>query len=285
MGKTLLEVISEAKESSDDQLHRELQAENVATPVGIAKVRRTLYSNKEYELYEFLSNCEWWIVRNKNAEGWHGTAGVRATHGVIEFYYDEDFMKAISASSGQLMFLIAHEASHIFRLHADRQDFANKNGEVWNTATDMIINKDILETPKIGAYPPEDITNEHAGFNKEKIAELEKQTGLPWEVLKRKTIGLRVPKSYHEFVKKYKDKIKLAYTSDGMYNYLLKDAKKKPPNGKQPKRDYFADGTIVKVSSGKHAGEYRRIVRKDKQGGYITVPVDIQAEIKKAGGK
>jgi len=291
--KSLFDVLWEAKEDinsmSIGEMQKVFQAERTSIPRPIALVRQSFIDTQEYELYEFLQFCEWWVVKNKNAPGWHRTAGVRAANEKIEFYYDKEFIDAIGKNPSQLMFLISHEASHIFRLHQDRQAATNRDGNLWNTATDMIINKDILSNSKISNWAPADITMEHTGLSKEEIAALEQQTGKPWKELKDETVGLRVPKEYKEFVDKNKDKLKMPWSSDNIYEFLIKNEKKKEKQGDQkplPKKDYFEQGTIVKVTSGEHAGEYRKIIKKDSKGGYVTIPVNIQDEIKKvAGGK
>jgi len=288
MAKTLFDVILEAKENIEDmsmeEARRYLQAERTSIPKPIAIIRQSFLDNDEYELYEFIQYCEWWMVKNKNAPGWMRTAGVRAANDKIEFYYDKEFIDRIAKKPGMIMFLIAHEADHIFRLHQDRQDASGKEGELWNSATDMIINKDIMATPKISSWAPEWISHDVMSYTDEEKKMIEKQTGKTWDQIKNDRAVLKVPEEYEKHIEKNKDKIRLPWTSDRMYEYLLAKQKKQKKQNKQPPYDYFSDGTIVKVNSGKHAGEYRKITGKDKQGNYITIPVDIQDEIRKVSG-
>lgn len=291
--KSLSEILNEAKDDIKDmqiaEMQAHLQAVKTSIPKPIAVIRQSLMDSGEYELYEFIQYCEFWEVKNKNAQHWYRTAAVRAANDKIEFYYDKDFIESIANKPGMLMFLIAHEADHIFRFHQDRQDSTGKDGDVWNSATDMIINKDIMASQKIGSWKPEEITNEFMIRDEEEKKEAEKYYKKKWDDIKKEVATLRVPKEYADMIEKNKDSMKLPWTSDRLYNYLTKENKNKKENKEEnqnkQKKDYYENGTIVKVNSGEHAGEYRKITGKDNNGKYITIPVDINKEIEKVSGR
>jgi transcription antitermination factor NusG len=48
--------------------------------------------------------------------------------------------------------------------------------------------------------------------------------------------------------------------------------------------DYYKEGQLVKVNSGKHKDEYRKITKVNPDGTFETEEVDIAEEIKKARG-
>ena len=285
---TLYDIIAEAKSSDVEtvsiaEYRKILQAVRTSIPKPIALVRQSFLDTGEYELYEFIQFCEWWQVKNKDAPNWQRTAGVRAVDDKIEFYYDIDFIRSIASTPSKLMFLIAHEASHIFRYHEDRANETNKDKKMWNIATDMVINKDILSHDKISSWKPSDITLENVIEDDNEIKELEKSEGQKWSTLKDKPVGLRIPKDYHDFVKKNKE-MKMPYSSDNVYAHIFKQMKEQEKKAPKVKKDYFAVGTIVRVKSGKHEGEYRKITKQKKDGTYITIPVDIQKEIERMTG-
>lgn len=257
--RTLADILSEAdkdldkadqeqkfKAASVSQMRQMLDAIETPIPRQIAVVREHLDNMGEFELYEFLQNCEWWEVRNKNAPGWYRTAAVRPDNGKVEFYYDKDFLDALSKKPGELMFLIAHEASHIFRFHSDRATSQGKDGTLYNVASDMIINNDIMKTPKIGGWDPKQIEG-----------------------------TLTIP---DKFNKEFKDQPK-AYFSENMYDWINKNKDQLPQQQQQQDqaKDYYAKGGVVRVKS---TGEYRKITGKTKDGKIITEPVDIDEYIK-----
>jgi len=252
----------EFKQVSVAKMRELMGAIRTKAPKAIAAVKEHLDNVGEFELYEFLQNCEFWEVRNKNAPHWHQSAGVRPGNGRIEFYYDADFIDRLAKSPGQLIFLIAHEASHIFRYHIDRTESQGKDPALSNIAQDAIINHDILETPKIGGWDPKFIKDE-----------------------KGKDFGIRMPK---KFKKDFPDK--KAYYYENMYDWILKNKSQLKGKGKgegegEGEQDYFAEGSIVRVKSGTHKDEYRKITKVNKDGTYETEEVDInkiKEELKKS---
>ena len=122
---SIYDLLLEAEESIEDMsvtaMRQVMDAVRTSIPSPIASLKSHYANSGEYELFEFLDNCEFWEVRNKQSPGWYQTAAVRATPDRIEFYYDKDFIEKISKNPGELNFLIAHEASHIFRFHILRE--------------------------------------------------------------------------------------------------------------------------------------------------------------------
>jgi hypothetical protein len=275
--KNLFQVILEAQQSDQptqaelEQYREKLQASKTSIPRSIAAIKPHLFNTGEYELYEFIENCEFWKVQNKNGPGWHATAGVRVGSNKIEFYYDEEFLDKLAKKPGQLIFLIGHEASHILRFHIDRSVAANQEASLANVAQDMIINDDILLTDKVAGWKPEMIT-------KSTVMELAKGE-------KDGAFAHSIPDKFRQ---DFKEVGRKAYYSENMYNWLNANPKEKEKvtgPGAPQEVDYFEKGSLVKVNSGPHKGEYRRITEVNKDGTYETEPVDIQAEIEKVKGK
>jgi hypothetical protein len=250
--KTLADVIFEAQASaaSIQEMRNAMGAKKTKIPPKLEKIKDYLFNTTEFEMYEFLDSCEFWEVTNKEAPGWYQTAGVRAANDRVEFYYDKDFINKISKE--ELLFLVAHEASHILRHHEDRTSKAGHEGNKANIAQDMIINHDILGTGKIG-----DI-----------------QVKMPEG-------GMQIPEEFH---KDYKDD-KMAYYYENMYNWLNQNPEhtesQEGEGGEQQEKDYWEEGSIVKVNSGEHEGEYRKITKVNGDGTFETEPVDIEKEYEK----
>jgi predicted metal-dependent peptidase len=242
-----------------------MQAKKTGIPKPISAVKAHLWNTGEFELFEFVENCEFWEVQNKDAPHWYRTAAVRMGPGRIEFYYDKDFLDNLAKKPGQLIFLIAHEASHILRYHIDRSEKAGHEPGLANTAQDMIINDDILRTDKVAGWKPEIITRSSFG-------ELQKGE-------KDEPVGMQIP---DKFRKDFEEIGRKAYYYENMYNWLIanKEEREKAEGGegKPEERDYFQEGSIVKVNK---TGEYRKITKVNKDGTFETEPVDIDAEIEK----
>lgn len=259
---TLADIIKEAEQENErakaeqewkaagvEQFRKMLGAVRTKTPKAIAAIKEHLDNVGEFELYEFILNCEWWEVTNKNAPHWYKTAGVRPANERIEFYYDADFIDNLAKKPGELIFLIAHEASHIFRYHSDRTEAQGKDPSLSNIAQDAIINHDIMETQKIGGWEPKFIEG-----------------------------GIKMP---DKFKKENPDK--KAYYYENMYDWMLKNKKElqqQKQKGSPQEHDYFERGSIVRVKSGPHKDEYRKITGVNKDGTYETEEVDIE-EIKR----
>jgi hypothetical protein len=258
--KSLLDIIFEAQESAESiensvaAMRSTLKAEKTKIPPAIATVKHHFLNSGEFELFEFLDNCEFWVCRSgAMPPAWFGTAGVRVnSKSMIEFYYDEDFIVKLAKKPGELAFLIAHEASHILRFHEDRQRSQGLDPSLYNTASDMIINRDIDKTAQIGGWKP--LMPEG---------------------------GMTVPKKFDEDFKNDKK----AYYSENMYRWLLKNKKENPAQQEGPGQgephDYYGEGQIVRVNSGPHKGEYRKITKVNPDKTYDTEVVDINTEIEK----
>jgi hypothetical protein len=268
MAKTLWQVIQEAEEPSTEDIRAELKrldAAKTRTPAPIAAIKTHLYTTGEYELYEFLENCEWWEVRNKDAPGWPGTAGVSMGPDKIYFVYDKDFIDRLAKKPSQLILLVAHEASHILRFHHDRSVAAKQKPDLSNVAQDMIINDDILRSEKIAGWKPEMPTLSS-------IKELEKDE-------EDIVIGHTIPDKFRD---DFKDVGRKAYYSENMYNWLnANEEEREKAEGAPQEKDYFEEGALVRVNE---TGEYKRITKVNKDGTYDTESIDIEKEIAKVKG-
>lgn len=256
---SIYDLLLEDEKSIEDmgvqQMRKVMDAVRTSIPSSIATVKSQFANSGEYELFEFLDNCEFWEVRNKNSPSWYQTAGVRATPDRIEFYYDKDFIEKISKKPNELVFLIAHEASHIFRYHIDRTKSQGHDGDLANVAQDMIINHDIVDlTPSVGGFKPELVEG-----------------------------GLMPSKEFHA---QHKDKKDLYYY-EYMYKWLQanpdEDPTKQPEESEsqQEPQDYWKEGSICKVNSGDDEGEYVKITKVNKDGSVETEPVDLEKEYEK----
>lgn len=297
MSSTLLDLLEDKEEDmirAVEQNRHILQLERTKIPPVMATIKAHFLNANEFELFEFMDNCEWWNAKIKKAVGivndryaiaidfpiadmmagkpimtpqnceliWFRTAAVRVNgKGIIEFMYDEEYIAEEAKEPGKLAYLMAHEVSHILRFHIDRTEKQNKEHALSNSAQDMIINHDIDETPQIGGWKPVPDKGD-----------------------------LKVPAKFHEDFKKIGKK---AYYFENMYNWLKAQPKKKGEEGKegkeggqgpQPPVDYYKEGQIVKINSGEHKDEYRKITKVNKDGTFETEEVDIAAEIKKARG-
>ncbi len=270
--KNLFQIIQEAEQqgppsqSQLDEWHEKvMQAKKTPPPKAISAIKAHLWNTGEYELFEFLENSQFWEVQNKDAPDWQRSAAVNVLNNRINFYYDKEFIERVGKSPSELVFLIAHEASHILRHHIDRTQKAKHDPSLANTAQDMIINDDIMKTKKIAGWDPKLIT--HGTFHGEKGKDADK------------VAVLQVPK---KFISDYKKDGRKAYYYENMYNWLNSNNNSKDEDeGEAGEKDYFEEGSIVKVTKGDHKDEYRRITKVNKDGTYETEPVDIQKEIDK----
>jgi hypothetical protein len=258
--KNLFDIIKEAEEepAGIDGYRNLLQAEKTKIPPAMASVKNHFLNSDEFELYEFLDNCEWWNCKiKKRIEGvWYRTGGVRVnSKGVIEFYYDEEYVVDQAKAPGKLAYFIAHEASHILRFHEDRRNAAGHKPNLANIAADMIINYDIDNTETIGGWKP--IGDE---------------------------LDMKIPDKFHTDYKKDKK----AYYYENMYSWLGANKKEREEStgegesGQPQQMDYFKEGQIVKVNEGPHKDEYRKITSVNKDGTVETEECDIEAETAKA---
>ena len=262
--KTLEEVLLEAQEEKGiDQLRAIIRAERAQTPKVIGLLKAHLLNQNEFELYEFLERCDWWEAKigHPIPPIWYATGGVRVnSSGVIEFYYDANYLQNKAKEPGNLVAFIAHEASHIFRFHQDRENSTGRDYSTWNVATDMVINHDIEETPQIAGWKP---------F-------MEKE-------------AMRLPDKFKKEVKEDRQK----YYSEYVYGWLdsNKDELEKatgetegPPG--EPK-NYYERGQIVRVKTGPEKGQYGRITKVNDNGTFEIEKVDIneiKEKIKEATG-
>jgi predicted metal-dependent peptidase len=67
-----------------------------------------------------------------------------------DLFYNEDFVKGLNEK--ELNFVLAHEASHVSTLTMQR--CGSRNKELWNVATDLVINTLLIED---GLTPPRDV--------------------------------------------------------------------------------------------------------------------------------
>jgi len=256
--KNILDILNEDEEKGIDALRSLLQAEKSKIPPAMASIKNHFLNSDEFELYEFLDNCEWWNCKIGKAipPYWFKTGGVRVnSKGVIEFLYDEEYVEQEAKVPGKLAYFIAHEASHILRFHHDRAIAKGGDPALWNIAQDMIINHDIDNTSAIGGWKP-----------------------VPDEG------DMKIPDKFHTDYKKDKK----AYYSENMYAWLEANKKEQPGQGQSggapQEMDYYKEGQVVKVNEGPHKDEYRKITKVNKDGTVETEEVDIEEEIKKARG-
>ena len=260
MPTTILDAFDEAFKTIivEDNVS-ELKAIKTPMPRKVFNLMGHFEKNAEFELYEFLDRCVWYKVPRETAPPepfWYNTAAVSARAERIEFFYDEDFIEGMK-NYNQLAFLIAHEASHIFRLHQDIAEMEKLDQTNFNIAADMIINHDILKTPKIGQYDPQAMTGKDLKTGKEeRVGVYLDQIDFEKDVAEKE--GL---KSFH---------------GRRVYDYLNKQQKKKP---KPQPEDYYKKGGVVRVKS---TGEYRKITGKTKDGKLKTKPIDIDKVIEDA---
>jgi hypothetical protein len=295
LNRTLFDLLEdkEADLARAIEQHRHiLQLERTKIPPVMATIKAHFLNANEFELFEFMDNCEWWNAKIHKAVGvvddkyviaidfpikdmmagepimtppntdliWFRTAAVRVTgKGIVEFMYDDEYIEEEAKVPGKLAYLMAHELSHILRFHADRTEKQNKDHSLSNSAQDMIINHDIDNTPQIGGWKPVPDKGD-----------------------------LKVPEKFHKDFEKIGKK---AYYFENMYNWLLINKPKeqegkegKSGKGTPPPMDYYKEGQLVKVNSGKHKDEYRKITKVNPDGTFETEEVDIAEEIKKARG-
>jgi hypothetical protein len=259
MSKTILDAFENAFQNIIvEDVVSELHAVKTPMPRKIFNLMGHFEKNGEFELYEFLDRCVFYKVPKDTAPPppfWYETAAVSVQKERIEFFYDEDFIESLDYK--ELAFLVAHEASHVFRLHQDIAEMEKLDPETFNIAADMVINHDILKTPKLGQYDPAPLTGK------------DPKTGEK----KRVGVYLDQTKFQEEIVEKEGKK---ALHGRRVYDYLNKQKQKQP---KQNAEDYYKEGSIVRVKS---TGEYREITGKTKEGKITTKPVNIDEIIEKA---
>lgn len=258
--KTILELFEEAKRTAEEEaagierFRSMLQAVQTKIPPAMATIKNHFLNSNEFELYEFLDNCNWWECKIGKAmpPAWFATGAVRVNNkGVIEFYYDAKYVIEEAKVPGKLAYFVAHEVSHILRFHEDRTNAAKHEHELANISQDMIINHDIDNTSQIGGWKP-----------------------VPDEG------DMKIPEKFHTDYKKDKK----AYYYENMYAWLQANEKeKKKATAVAPQElDYFKEGQIVKVNEGSNKDEYRKITSVNKDGTVETELCDINAEIEKA---
>lgn len=154
---------------------------------------------------------------------------------------------------GRLLFLIAHEALHIFRHHTDRQQRAGLDGGLYNIAADSVINWQLANDIK-------QIGGEELEFIKDGI--------------------MLDPKKFEEWGrKKHGDfDFRKNLNADVTYQYYLDN---KQPEEKREKE--VSVGSIVKIKTGKNKGKYIKVTSiNEKDGSIEGTEVDIKEEKRKA---
>lgn len=253
-----------------------------------------LRDNNEFKLFQFLQRCVFYEVpRGPKKIHWYNTAGVTpiGNRSVI-FLYDKEFIEELvdyyiftrqgqsdqwdkrkvtkeefgrvrmskpqntkyGIYQGRLLFLIAHEALHIFRHHTDRQQRAGLDGKLYNIAADSVINWQLANDIK-------QIGGEELEFIKNGIM-LEPEKFEEWGRKKHGNFDFRKN-----------------LNADVTYQYYLDN--KQPEPKKREKQ--IQVGSIVKIKSGKNKDKYIRVTSIDERDGSIEgVEVDIKEEKRKA---
>lgn len=215
----------------------EKYVKRVPMPKKIAKAQNLFLTKGEYELYEFLDVCVFYEVDpefEKVAQGgWYRTMGVRAIHDRVEFFFDAEFLEKTLNTYEKIMFLIAHEASHIFRLHQDLAiSHKINNSRQWNVAADIAINYDILNrTETIAGLKPAKLENSCYMEQTDFLKDVHKKEG---------------DKSIHAL---------------RIYEYLNRTNKDKK---KDNKVKFYKVGDVVKIDKGPDKGKYAEIIESDE---------------------
>jgi len=293
----LNEELSEAMDVKEPEgdlikaLKSQLGAKKVDKPEEIKLVERVTKSYSEWELYYFIQACVFYEVPHKDQpmNGWYNTAAVAPAKGQVIFLFDRPFLeetvedkyyrgnKEISYKEykkasdeekankevravvdvGKTIFLLAHEAMHIFRYHSERQQQRKfDDPQLYNIAADMVINRQLMNHyGKIGA---QDFKFIDGGV-----------------ILDKKEL-----KDFKEHYNINDDQaLKSKMHAEDVYRWLKANAKKKKQQkGQQQEKisreDVFKDADIVKVKKGKYKGEYRKIIKRNNDGSIETAPLD-----------
>ena len=165
--------------------------------------------DKEPLLFLFLVNSKFVFDEEGvlNIGGQRTYAGVTFNGEQVVFYYSE---KIFDLSTEELLFLITHEALHIFKKHTSKIFEQFKNQLMFNIAADGIINEQIKQMNFIGMKP--------------KMIEG----------------GIELPKEFKEEFKDLKEK---AYTVPRFYRWLEKKAEE---NSKENSGDELKEGDFFK---------------------------------------
>lgn len=291
--ETTLSEAMEVKEPEGDlikAIKSELGARKTDKPEEIKLVEKLVKSYSEWELYYFIQTCVFYEVPHKDqpSGAWYNTAGVAPAKGQVIFLYDKPFLestiedkyyrgsKEISYKEykdaseeekankevravvdvGKTIFLVAHEAMHIFRYHAERQQQRKfDEPQLYNIAADMVINKQLMNHyGKIGA---QDFKFIDGGviLDKEELKNFKEHYDIQND-----------------------DALKTRMNAEDVYRWLRANAKQKQqkPGEKQKvsKEDVFDKADIVKVKKGKYKDEYRKIIKRNDDGTIETAPLD-----------
>jgi hypothetical protein len=299
INKELTEAM-EVKEPEGDlirQIRSQLGAVRTGMPSEVKLVQDILKQNNEWELYYFSKTCVFYEIPHKDnpPAGWYNTAAVAPVKDQVVFLYDKPFLedtvelkyyrgdKEISkaeykkasaeekerkevratADVGKTLFLFAHEAMHIFRLHAERQQARKFNDpQLYNIAADMVINRQLMKHyGKIGAQ-------EFKFIDGGVILDGDQLNNF---------------KEFYQISNKDKEEaLKNRLNAEDVYRWLKANAKKDDKKQQQQqqqqqkvsKDDVFDKADIVKVKKGKYKGEYRKIVDRKDDGTLVTAPLD-----------
>jgi hypothetical protein len=257
--KTLLQIINEAQEhpATLDAWEKSIGAEPVLEPDVITPIRKQWKETEPY-MYTFLKKCVWYKV-TKGGYGWGNTMGVAPFSNGIKFFYDEKFLHSLNLN--ELIFLLCHEAGHIFRFTHEREKKQHLNHDVMNRASDMVINHDLTTINKIG----------------------------PWEAkMPEKTPGLMPPKEFIDEMKKSKNKndsdddfLKKGFLTSAVYRWLTEHPEQQEDKGEGEKKP-LSVGDIVKINNENKHGRIKNITKnKSGEPEYEIEEINLQDEIDK----
>lgn len=256
-------------------------------PVEIRSASNYLKSTGEYKLYQFLQNCKFLEVPSgQGLPNWYETAGVTPPiNGKVLFLYDANFVTKcvkfyykdkqiekkefnrlnkegvsdddLKIDQSELLFLIAHEALHVYRFHGETARKKGLNASTHNTAADSIINYQLENDIKV-------IGKDRVKMIKNGIM-IPKDKFMAWAAKKPEYKG----KNFRQLL-----------NSEITYQFYLETEKEKPKPPPEPSKDLKV-GDIVHVKGGKGKGKYIKITSISKKGKIKGDVVDIADEKKK----
>lgn len=294
--------VKDPQQNIVDKLKKWLGAKKSPMPEEVDLVRTIAKNNDEWELYYFINTCVFYEVphRDNPPQGWYNTAAVAPAGDKVVFLYDKPFLKNTTETKyyregkeiskeeyrkaseeekaqkkvkavvdvGKTLFLVAHEAMHVFRRHHERQQAAKfDDPNLYNIASDMVINRQLMKHyGKIGAQ-------EFKFIDGGVILDKDELSGF---------------KEHYDI--KDDDQLKHRLNAEDVYRWLKANANKqkgdKSDQGESEdqqeisKRDLLDKSEIVKVKSGKYKGQYRKIIDRKADGTILTEPIS-EEEVKK----
>lgn len=259
-------------------------------PTEIRSASTYLKNTGEYKLYQFLQNCKFLEVpSDANPPNWYKTAGVtQPVNGKILFLYDAKFVTScvkfynkdkkvdkktysdlvkkgtsdddLRIDQSELLFLIAHEALHIYRFHGLRARKKNLNPQTHNTAADSVINYQLENDIKV--------------IGRDNIKMIENGIMIPED--KFMAWAAKNPK--------YKGKdFRQLLNSEVTYEYYKENPLQPPPPSPPT---VIKKGDLVHIKKGKNRGKYIKVT--SVKGGKIKgdiVSIKDEKEKFKAGNE